>query len=340
VIRGSTSKAYLVPIEQPPPGTAAGLSLSFTPLRDQEVLDTPVGKLAIVISKDAWMVDVNDRFVAKGANVVLQPEAFDSWAFTTTEWSPDVFGEGGRANVQKNPEWVVNVDPDLSGNLFDITFDGQSSIIGRKRKGPAGPLDGTNAWIGQNPDTSLLAVGPWIAPDPGIANPSMTLAARRAALVADGALLKPGSGIPARRRSPSARARTATARASSGPTSTSRRRRRRARPTSRAPCRLASAPPCRASGPEATPVVQHAPRIAARGRHVYVVWSQDDGAGSSIHLAASHDSGQTFDPPIKVSDNLPGSVTSSIRRSRCAAARCSSPGRSSRASATTTRAAS
>ena len=49
------------------------------------------------------MVDVNDRFVAKGANVVLQPEAFDSWAFTTTEWSPDVFREGGYANVRRTP---------------------------------------------------------------------------------------------------------------------------------------------------------------------------------------------------------------------------------------------
>jgi len=309
VIHGSTSKAYLVPIEQPPPGTAAGLALSFTPLRDQEVLDTPVGKLAIVISKDAWMVDVNDRFVAKGANVVLQPEAFDSWAFTTTEWSPDVFGEGGRANVQKNPEWVVNVDPDLSGNLFDITFDGQSSIIGRKRKAPAGPLDGTNAWIGQNPDTALRAVAPWIIPDPGIANPSLTLAARRAALAADGALLKPGSGVPCP-------APLAVGACENGyresvvwadvdvPTS----------PTTSAPDLSRALPPnfasaVRASGPESTPVVQHAPRIAARGRHVYVVWYQDDGGGSSIYLAASHDSAQTFDPPLKVSDNLPGAVT-------------------------------
>jgi TetR/AcrR family transcriptional regulator len=145
VIRGSTSKSYLVPIEQPPPGTGAGLSLSFTPLRDQEVLDTPVGRLAIVISKDAWMVDVNDRFVAKGANVVLQPEAFDSWAFTTSEWSPDVFKEGGYANLQKNPEWVANVDASLTGNLLEITFDGQSAIIGRKEKVDPGLLSPANA---------------------------------------------------------------------------------------------------------------------------------------------------------------------------------------------------
>src|SRR5439155_608873 len=70
VIRGSTNKAYLTPIEEPSPGNQAGLSLAFGPVRDMEVLDTPAGRLAIVISKDAWMVDVNDRFLAKGANVL------------------------------------------------------------------------------------------------------------------------------------------------------------------------------------------------------------------------------------------------------------------------------
>jgi predicted amidohydrolase len=95
VLRGWSDKAYLTPIEQPPPGTAAGLALAFGSVRDLEVADTPVGRLASVISKDAWMVDVNDRLLAHGANVIVQPEAFDSWAFTTAEWSPDVFNEVG-----------------------------------------------------------------------------------------------------------------------------------------------------------------------------------------------------------------------------------------------------
>ena len=309
VIRASTTKAYLVPIEQPPPGTAAGLSLSFTPLRDQEVLNTPVGRLAIVISKDAWMVDVNDRFVAKGANVVLQPEAFDSWAFTTAEWSPDVFHEGGFANVQKNPEWVVNVDPSLTGNLFEITFDGQTSLIGRKQKTDPGPLSQDNAWIGQNPDTALLAVAPWVTPDPGISDPGMTLAARRAALVADGVMLRPGSGTPCptplavgacengyRESVMWADVDVPTTATTSAPD-----------PTRVLPPLFGAA--VRASGFESVPVAQHAPRIAARGRRVYVVWHQDEAAGSSIQLAVSHDGGLTFEPPIAVSDNLPGSVT-------------------------------
>jgi hypothetical protein len=306
---GSTSKAYLVPIEQPPPGQPAGLALSTNAVRDQEVLDTPVGRLAIVISKDAWMVDVNDRFVAKGANVVIQPEAFDSWAFTTAEWSPDVFREGGLANLQKNPEWVVNIDPSVTGNLFEITFDGQTSILGRKRKVDPGPLAQHNAWIGQNPDTAFLAVGPWIVPDPGIADPSLSLAARRSALVADGQRLLPGSGVPCsgplvpgacengyRESVVWADVDVPTGAVTSAPD-----------PTRAAPPAFRSA--VRASGPEPTPVAQQTPRIGARGRHVYVVWAQAESAGRSIHLAVSHDAGLTFQPPLRVSDNLPGSVT-------------------------------
>ena len=162
------------------PGRVHRAGLAFGSVPDLEVLDTPVGRLATVISKDAWMIDVNDRFEAKGANVILQPEAFSDWGFRTDEWAPDVFKEGGFANLQKYPAWQANVDASLTGNFFDITFDGQSTIIGRRTKGDPGPLGPENAWIGQNPDTGFRAIGPWIAPDPGIADPSLTLAERGA----------------------------------------------------------------------------------------------------------------------------------------------------------------
>src|SRR5437867_5324295 len=194
VIRGSANKAYLTPIEQPPPGNQAGLSLAFGPVHDLEVLDTPVGRLAIVISKDAWMIDVNDRFLAKGANVVLQPEAFSEWAYAAAPWQPNIFKEGGFANLEKHVPWVANVDASMTGNFFDVTFDGQSAVLGRKRKTSPGPLGPGHAWIGQNPDTGFRIVAPWIEPDPGIANPALTLAERRAMLAADGAQLLPGSG--------------------------------------------------------------------------------------------------------------------------------------------------
>src|SRR5207245_10256092 len=150
VIRGSANKAYLTPLEQPPPGNQAGLSLAFGPVHDLAVLATPAGRLAIVISKDAWMIDVNDRFLAKGANVVLQPEAFSEWAYAAAPWQPDIFKEGGFANLEKNVPWVANVDASMTGNFFDVTFDGQSAVLGRKRKTSPGLLGPGNACIGQN----------------------------------------------------------------------------------------------------------------------------------------------------------------------------------------------
>ena len=61
-----------------------------------EVLDTPVGRLGIVISKDAWMVDVNDRFDAKGANVDPPAGGVQRVGVRPRpRGQPDIFKEGG-----------------------------------------------------------------------------------------------------------------------------------------------------------------------------------------------------------------------------------------------------
>jgi hypothetical protein len=309
VLRGSTDKAYLTPLEQPPPGAAAGLSLGFGSVRDMEVVDTPVGRLAIVISKDAWMVDVNDRFEAKGATVYVQPEAFDSWAFTTDEWSPDVFKEGGFAAVQRQAGTVANVSASMTGNLFEITFDGQSAIIGRRRKGPPTPLGPHNAFVGQNPETAFLALGPWIAPDPGLLDPTASLSARRTALANDGRLLRPGSGTPC---------------ADSLAVGACENGYRETvvwadvdlpEPDVWGPMdETRTAPPAfeengRVNPPETLPVAQQAPRVATRGKRVFVVW-HERAAGQLpvVRLAVSADGGRTFAPPVPVSDRPAGTV--------------------------------
>ena len=309
VIRGSTVKAYLTPPEQPPPGEFLGLALGFGAVRDMEVLNTPVGRLATVISKDAWMVDVNDRFEAKGANVILQPEAFSSWAFQSAPWDPDIFKEGGFANLQKYPAWQVNVDASMTGNFFDTFFDGQSAIIGRKRKVAAGPLSAENAWIGQNPETAFLEMGPWIAPDPGIADPSLTLAERRQRLAADGVKLITGP--------PCATSLTV------GPCLNGYRetviwqdvKLSRGSVATR-PDRVRAAPPV---FKRSVPVddedddgdgraARHAPRIAAAGQNVYVVWHEARHGLDNVYLGVSRDGGRHFRDPVRVSDNRRGSV--------------------------------
>jgi predicted amidohydrolase len=309
VLRGWSDKAYLTPIEQPPPGEAAGLALGFGSVRDLEVIDTPVGRLASVISKDAWMVDVNDRLAAHGATVIVQPEAFDSWAFTTAEWSPDVFKEGGFANLQQRPRWLVNVNASMTGNLFDITFDGQSALIGRRQKAAIGPLGPDNAWIGQDPENAFLAIAPWIVPDPGIGDGSLSLAMRRTALVASGTALLPGSGVPCadplawgacengyRDAVVFADVDLPDALGATVPDTT------RATPPG-----FAAA--VRVNPAEASPVAQSAPHVAAKGKRVFVAWHEETVATlPRVYLAVSADEGRTFSAPVAVSDNAPGSI--------------------------------
>jgi hypothetical protein len=308
VILGSTNKVYLTPVEQPPPGNEGGLALATGAMRDLEVLDTPVGRIGIVISKDAWMVDVNDRLAAKGANVILQPEAFSAWGYATAPWEPDIMKEGGFANLQKNPGFVVNVNASMTGNFFDVTFDGQSAVIGRRRKESAGPLSASNAWVGQNPDTGFRAVAPWIVPDPGVADPGFGLAGRRAALAAEGAKLLPGSGIPcggslvvgACENGYREGVVFADVDVPAGmPTAA-------VDPVRETPPRFRSS--VRVSGDDAEPVARHVPRVAARGARVYVVWHEERAGLPGVRLAVSRNRGRSFSTPVGVSDNAPGAV--------------------------------
>ncbi len=309
VIEPSAKKAYLTPPEQPPPGNFLGLSLASGPVRDLDVLDTPVGRLGIVISKDAWMMDVNDRFATKGANLILQPEAFSDWAFVAAPWSPDNFKEGGFANLQKIPEFSFNVDASMTGNFVNATFDGQSAIIGRKRKVSAGPLGPDNAWIGQNPDTGFVRIAPWIEPDPGISDRSLTLAKRRARLAADGSKLRGsaacadalavgtcGNGyresiIWADLRLPGD--------AQGGPVD-----RTRVRPANFS----RSIEVSRGDGGERRRSSgQHAPQVAAVGSHVYVTWHESRVNGPPrVWLAVSDDGGRTFERRARVASTGSG----------------------------------
>jgi hypothetical protein len=301
VIEPSARKAYLTPPEQPPPGEFLGLSLAFGPVRDLDVLDTPVGRLGIAISKDAWMMDVNDRFATKGANLILQPEAFSDWAFVSSPWSPDNFKEGGFANLQKLPEFAFNVDASMTGNFVNATFDGQSAIIGRKRKAPAGALGPGNAWIGQNPESGFVRVAPWIEPDPGIADPSLTLAERRARLASDGVKLRSGAPCAdALALGPCGNGYRESIVWADLKLPDGDRRGPADRTRVRPPNFKRSVDVGQARGQ------QRSPQIAAVGSHVYVVWHEiRDGGPSRVWLAASDDGGRSFEKRVRVSCDRP-----------------------------------
>jgi len=311
---GSIAKAYLTPIEQTLDKPGGGLSLASASVRDLDVLDTPVGAIGVVISKDAWMPDVNERFDLKGASTMLQSEAFSSWAYDVTEWAPDVYKVGGYANLQTRGGLLYNVAPSLTGNLFDVTFDGQSALLVKRRdKTPAGARTPDNGFIGQLADRGFLRLAPWIVPDPPLLGaPRISLAERRLELAESGVNLLPGSGVPC----PDSLAvgscdngyRESVVFAdldmppgpSAGvgvPVPPDPTRRATSFGTSRAVSAAASGR-------------QRHPRVAALGRTVAVVWDDTRAGGHpAVYLALSSDAGASFGPAIKVSDARAGEGT-------------------------------
>jgi len=302
LFRGSINKSYLTPLE------IGLLALAPSPVRDLDVLDTPLGRLSAVISKDAWMVDVNERLDAKRANLLIQSEAFSAWATSASDDGPDVFKEGGFGAVQRNRNFLYNVTPSLVGNMIDVTFDGQSAVIGKRTGLSPGPLSATNAWIGQNPDSGFLTIAPWVIDDPGIANPMLSLADRRSQLRAVGDELGPSAPTPC--------ATTLTVGACRGgyresvifqdvdmplgqvltPTD----------PGPRVPTAFGSSVQVNAT--EVTPATQRRPRALAAAGKLYVVWDDDRSGFENVRLAVSSDDGATFGGDVKVSDNPPGTV--------------------------------
>jgi len=303
VIKGTVNKVYLTPIELNLLQVADGRLSRF------DVQNTPVGRLGFVISKDAWMTDINDRLAARHAHLLVQSEAFSSWAFQSDPWDPDIFKQGGYNNLQKHQSFLYNVAPSLTGNLTDITFDGQTAILERGHKGGAGPIDGSNAWIGQNADTGFVALAPWIRSDPGIANPGLTLAERRDQLVDDGVKLLPGSGV-----------------ACAGPRDAGACENGyreavvwtdvtlpdgvdvlgAADPTPPAPTLFGTSVQV-SDDDDAMPSSQLYPQIATDGVDtLYVVWQDTRNGNDNVYASMSTDGGLTWSADVHVSDDSPG----------------------------------
>lgn len=303
VYRGSLNKSYLTPIE------IGLLTLAFSPVRALDVLDTPLGRLGVVISKDAWMVDVNERYDAKRANLLIQSEAFSAWAFSASDDGPDVLKEGGFGAVQRNPNVLYNVVPSLTGNLTDITFDGQSAVIGKRTTAAPGPLSPTNAWIGQNPDSGFLTVAPWVIDDPGIVTPSLTLADRRTQLKATGDQLLPSAPTACPTNLSVGACRNGYRESIVFSDVEMPDGERVLSPPDLAPrVPTAFGANVQVNAPEGTPVTQRHPRAVAGGGTLYVTWDDDRDGYENVYLALSADAGATFGGDRKVSDNPPGSV--------------------------------
>lgn len=280
-----TRKVYLTPPEEDP----GLLNLSFGDLRDLRVVETAVGRLGIMISKDAWMADVVDRFDQLGADVIVQPDANPgAWASYLSNgpdvWYPDNWKAGNWAHVQRFPSIRHNVTPMMTGNLFDFAFDGQGSIVS-----DAGADDRRTGFVGQTADVGFRAVGSWAIADPGEGDPRLDLAARRAPLVERSLALAPGSGAPEE----NAYGESVIWADLAIPV--------RAAPVSGAA--PVGGPSPRVIAPSAAaqwnPVLSVAPDGA-----VHAAWIDFRAGNADLYAAASADGGRTFGAAVRVDDGL------------------------------------
>jgi hypothetical protein len=193
---GTTEKVFLTEEEK--------RTLDFCPgrLEDVRVFETPVGRVALAISLDAFTPAFLEHIDALGAEIVIQNDANDViWAgpSNTWEWQPQEWLNSVMGSVQAQyPHLRYNICAMQTGQFFDVCFDGQSSII-KKSERPPDPArnfvgnDGFYHTVTGQPFTAeILAVAPWVEDDPISGQPSLSLAERRAWLAGVGQQLRPG----------------------------------------------------------------------------------------------------------------------------------------------------
>jgi hypothetical protein len=177
-------KSYLTPVE------LAG-QLDLFPgdvMHGLSAVDTGVGRLGFVTSKDAWMPDLTERLDEEGVQILVQPEFFVGDTIRPTgPWAPDNIKGAGYSDVLRWPSMQALVLPQLTGNVFDLSADSQQAIV-LKPHFARGPRRGM---VGQPRVRGFAKVGRWVVKDP-VGEP---YAQRRADLGREGLKLLPDSAV-------------------------------------------------------------------------------------------------------------------------------------------------
>lgn len=105
----------------------SGLDLEPAPLNYVSAVQSPLGALGVAICLDAFHLDVRERLRGLGAKILVQPSANNGpW----NEWQQNDWLRSSWQAVAENKEFDLAINPMLVGSLWDLEFEGQSSIIG------------------------------------------------------------------------------------------------------------------------------------------------------------------------------------------------------------------
>jgi len=162
------------------------LNLTPAPIESNMAFNLPeMGRLCIAICYDAFYSQIITPLDEQGCETLIQPSYNTGiWAsYENLYWQPDDWQHSTWGSLQAQYENIMyNVNVMIVGNLFDSYADGQTSVHMKSSDSP--PLMGDLVYIGadnvnSNYTGTPLAVAPWVIPDPGIANPQLSLDQRR-----------------------------------------------------------------------------------------------------------------------------------------------------------------
>lgn len=282
-------KTYLTPTELGPDEGSLGLDLVPGEVSDGlGAVETPVGTLGFVTSKDAWMPDVVQKLDQRHVDLLVQPEFFvGNLVSTRGLWNPDLLKASGYSDLIRHPSFEALALPEMTGGVFDFYADHQSHIAVKPRSGreEAGFL------VGQPPAPGLQS-SPWVVPDPlSLDEPYDE---RRRRLGEAGEALAPGSGVECEGDPPGPCedghvegvffrdvevARAPARRRFAGPRARTRFTRSRAASPSRHAQRNAA--------------------VARRGRHAVLAFEERRGGRDQVFLVRSSDGGRTWSRRVR-----------------------------------------
>ncbi len=123
---GYQDKVYLLEIER-----EEGLHLTPGNIEDIEVFHTEIGSLGIAVCLDAFKEDVVSRLRDQQADILIQPSANSKlWdRQQQEEWL-----ESSHKYTYRLKYFKYAVNPMMNGQLFNLSFFGQSSIISNEEK--------------------------------------------------------------------------------------------------------------------------------------------------------------------------------------------------------------
>lgn len=124
---GHQKKTFLVPgLED-----AGGFDLCAGELEDLRVFETPLGSIGIAVCLDCFKTPVTQVLHKLGAKILIQPSA-NSKPWIRQEQQDWLAGCWQAMNAGHGFQFAIN--PMMTGCLFDLCFEGQSSILAHLSK--------------------------------------------------------------------------------------------------------------------------------------------------------------------------------------------------------------